>query len=87
MAEGPAAEVGSDGRGVGVKELVHPMQRSVFRLAVDWRDVQVLEALDKLVDGGGNHGGELTNYTTTDNHKIERRCCLIYGRSHYKYTG
>ena len=61
MAEGSAAKVGSNGRGVGVKELVHPVQRSVCRIAVDWRDVQVLEALDKLVDGGGRHGGGLTN--------------------------
>ena len=59
--EGPAAEVGSDGRGVGVKELVYPVQRSVCWLAVDRRDMQFFEALDELVDGGGCHGGGLTN--------------------------
>ena len=26
-------------------------------------------------------------YLTLDNHKVERGCRLIYGRSHYKYTG
>ena len=61
MAEGPAAEVGSYGHGVGVKELVHPVQRSVCRLAFDRRDVWVLEALGKFVDGGGRHGGGLRN--------------------------
>ena len=25
--------------------------------------------------------------TLSENHKVEKRCCLIYGRSHYKYTG
>ena len=61
MSEGPAAEVGSNRRGVGVEELVHPVQRSVCRLTVDRRDVRVLESLDKLVDGRGRHGGRLTN--------------------------
>ena len=61
MAEGPAAGFGSNGRGVGVKELVHPVQRSVCRIAVDRRDVRVLTALDELIDGGGRHGWELTN--------------------------
>ena len=61
VAEVPAVEVGSDGRGVGVKELVHPVQRGVCRLAVDLRDVRVLEALDEFVDGGGRHSGRLTN--------------------------
>ena len=61
MAEGPAAEVGSDGRGVGVKELVHPMQRSVCRLALDRRDVRVLKDLDELVEGGARHVGGFTN--------------------------
>ena len=61
MAEGPSAEVGSDRRGVGVEELVHPVHRSVCRLAVDLRDVWVLEAIDELFDGGGRHGGGLTN--------------------------
>ena len=58
--EGVAAEVGEDGRRVGVQELVHRVQRGVCRLPVDLRDVRVFEALDKLVDGGGCHGGGLT---------------------------
>ena len=61
MAEGPTAEVGSNGCGVGVEDLVHPVQHSICRLAVDRRDVRFLEALDELVDGGGHHGGGLTN--------------------------
>ena len=28
----------------------------------------------------------VNEFKTTDNHRVERRCCLIYGRSHYKYT-
>ena len=61
MSEGPAAEVSSDGRGIGVEELVHPVQRSVCRIAVDRRDVRVLEAINELVDGGDRHGGGSTN--------------------------
>ena len=61
MAEGPAAEVGRDRCGVRVEELVHPVQRSVFRLAVNKRDVRVIEALNKIFDGGGRNGGGLTN--------------------------
>ena len=61
VAEGPAANGSSDRRGVGVKEIVHPMQCSVCRLAVDQRDVRALKALDELVDGGGRHGWGLTN--------------------------
>ena len=61
VAEVVADKVGSDGRGIGLKEIVHPLQRGVWLLAVDQRDVRVVEALDKLVDGGGRHGGGLTN--------------------------
>ena len=61
VAEGASSEVGSYGRGVGFKELVHPVQRGVCWLAVDWRDVRVFEALNELVYGGGRHGGGLTN--------------------------
>ena len=61
MDEGTAAEVGSDGCRFGFQELVHPVQRGVCRLPVDRRDVRVFEALDELVDGGGRHGGRLTN--------------------------
>ena len=61
MPEGAAAEVGSNGRGVGVKDLMHTVQHGVCRLAVDRRDVRVFEALYELVDGGGRHGGGLTN--------------------------
>ena len=61
MAKGPAADVSSDGRGVGVKEIVHPIQRSVCPLAVDRRDVRALKALYELLDGGVCHGGGLTN--------------------------
>ena len=25
--------------------------------------------------------------TVSDNHKVDRRCCLIYGHSHYKHKG
>ena len=61
MAESPVAKVGSNRHGVGVKELVHPVQPSVFQITVDRRNVQVLKALDELVDSGGLHGGGLTN--------------------------
>ena len=61
VAEGAAAEVGGDGRRVGVQEIVHRMQRGVCRIPVDQRDVRVLEALSELVDRGGRHGGGLTN--------------------------
>ena len=61
VAEGPAAEVGSNGRSVGVKELVDTVQHSVCRLANNQRDVRFIEALDKLFDGGVRHGGGLTN--------------------------
>ena len=60
MAEGPAAKVGSNGRGVGVKEFVHPVQHGVCWLTINQRDMQVFEALDELVDGGGRRGGVLT---------------------------
>ena len=61
VAKGDAAEVGSNGRGVGFKELVHPVQRGVCRITVDWRDVRVFEALNKLVESGVCHVGGLTN--------------------------
>ena len=61
MAKGAVAENGSNGRSVGIQELVHPVQRCVCRLPVDRRDVRFLEALDELVNGGGRHGGGLTN--------------------------
>ena len=61
VSEGAASEVGRDGCGVGVKKLVHPLQHDVCCLAVDRRDVRVFEALDKLVDSGGRHGGGLNN--------------------------
>ena len=60
MAEGTAAEVGGDGRSVGVQELVHCVQHGVCRFPVNQRDVRVLEAIDKLVNGGGCHDGGLT---------------------------
>ena len=28
-----------------------------------------------------------TSIGDTEDHKVERRCCLINGRSHYKYMG
>ena len=61
MAESSASQVGTNKHGVGVKELVYPMQRSVCQIAVDRRNVRVLEALNELVDSGGHHGGGLTN--------------------------
>ena len=55
--KGDAAKVGGDERRIGVQDIVHCLQRGVCRLPVDQRDVRVFEALDKLVDGGGRHGG------------------------------
>ena len=61
MDKGASAKVGSDGRRVRVQELVHSVKRGVRQLPVNWWDVGVFEALDELVDGGGRHGGGLTN--------------------------
>ena len=61
MAEGAAAKVGRDGHSIGVQELVHPVQSGICRIPVDRRDVRVFEALNEIVDGGGRHGGRLTN--------------------------
>ena len=61
VVEGAAAEVCGDGHSVGVQKLVHRVQHGVCRLLVNQRDVRFLEALDKLVDGGGCHGGGLIN--------------------------
>ena len=60
MAEGATAKVGGYGHCVGFQVLVHRVQRGVCRLPVDRRDVRVFEALKKLVEGGGLHGGGLT---------------------------
>ena len=59
--EGTASKVGSNRRGVGVKDILHPLQRGLCRLAVNRRDLRVFEVLGELVDGGGRHGGGLTN--------------------------
>ena len=42
---------------------MHSVERGVHRFAVDWWDGGVFEALHKLINGGGRHGGgeELIN--------------------------
>ena len=57
MAKCDAAEVGGDGRRVRVQELMHCVERGVHCLPVGRWDAGVFEALDKLVDGEGRHGG------------------------------
>ena len=61
MDEGAAENFGRDRRSIEVQELVHPLQRDICWLPVDWRDMRVFESLDDLVHGGGRQGGGLTN--------------------------
>ena len=57
MAKVAAAEVGCGRRRVRVQELVHRVERGLRRLHVDRWDAEGFKDLDKLVDGGGCHGG------------------------------
>ena len=41
VTKGATAKAGSNRRSVGVQELVHTVQRGIYRLPVDWRDVRV----------------------------------------------
>ena len=63
VSERAAAKVCVSQRRVWAEELVHGVDFGVRWFAVDRWDCGVFEALDKIIDGGGRHGGgeELIN--------------------------
>ena len=63
MSKRITAKVFVDGRRVRFEELVHSVDHGICRFAVNQWDGGVFEALHKLIDGGGRHGGgeELIN--------------------------
>ena len=54
--ERAAAEVCVEQRRIRVEELVHGVDHGICRLAVDWWDGGVFEALNDLIGGGGRRG-------------------------------
>ena len=57
MSEHSSAEVCVDQRRVRIEELLHYVDRGVHRLTNDTWDGGVFEAINKLINRDGRHGG------------------------------